>query len=51
MVISDDNETAPYQDPDYLHVKEMVCAFYQTINRLSFGSGWKLFTVSGKGAR
>lgn len=28
MVISGDNEAAPYQHPDYLQVKEMVCAFY-----------------------
>lgn len=44
MVHSGDNETALYQDLDYLQVKEMEYAFF-------FGSGWKLSSVSGEGAR
>lgn len=48
MVHSSDNEMAPYQEPDYLQVKEMVCAPYPWLGTF-FGSGWRLFTVSGEG--
>lgn len=56
MVHSSDNETALYQELDYLQVKEMMCAhsvsdYESFFFFFFFGSGWKLFTVSGDGAR
>ena len=54
MVHSSDNETALYQEPEYLQVREIdgVCILPLTMNLgFFFGSGWKLFTVSGEGAR